>query len=271
MSSDIILNENTIELANAEVQNTGPLAGYAFRDRNQPVQQRWVLYGHSGDAHLFADSRGGDVVNFSKDGRVSTTGPDAGFQMFDRLGPAKGNAVWYVSSDGVNLDYTGPVQGGQVLKRLAMKVSNASGVTIFNRALVTGGFTAQGATSFHDRVSVDGDLVVDRDIKIGGTISQSSSAALKDDVEMLSGDSAIEALEELTPVTFRYKADPTRRRNVGFIAEEAPELVSHPKRDRISVMDIVAVLTKVVKEQQSVITALRSEVRAYGGRVEEDR
>ncbi len=260
MSSDIRLNENTIDLADAEVQNTGPLAGYAFRDRTQPSQQRWVLYSFGGHARLFADSRGGDVVTFAKDGLVSTSGPQAGFQMFDRRGPAKGNAIWYVDNDSVTLEFTGPVAGGQILERSAIGVNNATGVTIFNHARVTGGFTAQGATNFHDRVDISGDLIVDRNVKVGGTISQASSAALKDDVSELSGEQALDALDELKPVTFRYKADPSQRRNVGFIAEEAPELVSHEQRDRLGAMDIVAVLTKVVKEQQALIRELSAQV-----------
>jgi hypothetical protein len=260
MSSDIRLNENTIDLADGEVQNTGPLAGYAFRDRTQPSQQRWVLYSTNGNARLYADSRGGDVVTFAKDGLVTTSGPQAGFQMFDRRGPAKGNAIWYVDDDGVELEFTGPVANGQVLKRLAMAVRNTTGVTIFSSARVTGNFTAQGSTSFMDRVDISGDLIVDHNVKVGGTITQASSAALKDDVSELSGAQAIDALEELKPVTFRYKADPSQRRNVGFIAEEAPELVSHEQRDRLGAMDIVAVLTKVVKEQQSLIRELSAQV-----------
>jgi len=262
MPSDIRLNENTIDLVDAEVQNTGPLAGYAFRDRTTPNAQRWVLYSHAGNARLFADSRGGDVATFSKDGLISTTGPQAGFQFFNRQGPAKGDAIWYVDNDGAWLEFTGPLSNGKIAERVAIGVKNSTGVTIFTHARVTGGFTAQGQSQFNDNLRVDGSLDVQDNVKVGGTISQSSSAILKDDVTELSGEQAMDALRELNPVTFRYKADSSRRRNVGFIAEDAPELVSYQQRDRLAAMDIVAVLTKVVKEQQALIDDLKDQVGA---------
>jgi hypothetical protein len=38
--------------------------------------------------------------------------------------------------------------------------------------------------------------------------------------------------------------------HVGFIAEDVPDLVAEPGRKSVSAVDIVAVLTKVVQEQQ---------------------
>ncbi len=43
---------------------------------------------------------------------------------------------------------------------------------------------------------------------------------------------------------------PEEKRCVGFIAEDVPELVADVTRQRLSVMDIVGVLTKVVQSQQ---------------------
>ena len=51
---------------------------------------------------------------------------------------------------------------------------------------------------------------------------------------------------------FAYKKDLTEK-HVGFIAEDVPELVSTKDRKGLSPMDIVAVLTKVVQEQQRII------------------
>jgi hypothetical protein len=48
-------------------------------------------------------------------------------------------------------------------------------------------------------------------------------------------------------VTFNYKAS-ANEKHVGFIAEEVPELVATKDRKGLNPMDIVAVLTKVVKE-----------------------
>jgi hypothetical protein len=57
------------------------------------------------------------------------------------------------------------------------------------------------------------------------------------------------AFKELTPVTYAYRADPTEH-HAGFIAEDVPDLVASGDRTGLAPMDVVAVLTKVVQEQQ---------------------
>ena len=44
----------------------------------------------------------------------------------------------------------------------------------------------------------------------------------------------------------------------GFIAEDVPELLANKDRNGLSPMDIVAVLTKVVQEQQKKLEALEA-------------
>ena len=68
-----------------------------------------------------------------------------------------------------------------------------------------------------------------------------------------SSDEAITALKVLNPVKYNYKKYKDEGR-VGFIAEHVPEIVANNNRKNLSAMDIVAVLTKVVKEQQNTIT-----------------
>jgi hypothetical protein len=62
----------------------------------------------------------------------------------------------------------------------------------------------------------------------------------------------LNALNGLNPVKYNYKVDKTDK-HVGFIAEDAPELVATPDKKGMSPMDVVAVLTKVVQEQQKSI------------------
>jgi hypothetical protein len=83
----------------------------------------------------------------------------------------------------------------------------------------------------------------------GGVWTNASSLALKENIAQLSSAKAAAALEGLHPVTYNYKADKVEE-YVGFIAEEVPELVAMNDRKSLSPMDIVAVLTKVVQEQQ---------------------
>jgi hypothetical protein len=86
-----------------------------------------------------------------------------------------------------------------------------------------------------------------------------SSREYKEDIEVLSTEEALEAIKELNPVKYAYKTDKSERR-VGFISEEVPELVSMKDRKGLSPMDIVAVLTKVVQDQQKIISTLREEL-----------
>jgi propanediol dehydratase small subunit len=65
-------------------------------------------------------------------------------------------------------------------------------------------------------------------------------------------------LKGLNPVTYTYRAAPDER-HVGFIAEDVPDLVATKDRKSLSPMDIVAVLTRVVKVQDERINALEAE------------
>jgi hypothetical protein len=49
---------------------------------------------------------------------------------------------------------------------------------------------------------------------------------------------------------------------VGFIAEDVPDLVATEDRKGMSAMDVVAVLTKVVQDQQQTIEELSRKVAA---------
>jgi hypothetical protein len=61
---------------------------------------------------------------------------------------------------------------------------------------------------------------------------------------------------------------------VGFVAEDVPDLIATKDRKGLSPMDIVAVLTKVVQEQQKTmqeqqrtISTLREEMNELRGKV----
>lgn len=93
----------------------------------------------------------------------------------------------------------------------------------------------------------------------GGVWTNASSIKYKENVEDLPAEEAFEALENLNPVTFNYKIDKDEK-HVGFIAEDVPELVATRDREGLSPMDIVAVLTKVVQDQQKTIQELRNDI-----------
>ena len=111
----------------------------------------------------------------------------------------------------------------------------------------------------HQRRYVGG-VRVDGNLHVDGVVTEASSITLKDDVSTLSPVAAMAALGELSPVTYHYKADERQVQHVGFIAEDVPDLVAQPGRDRLRSMDIVAVLTAVVKEQQRAIAELAGQI-----------
>jgi hypothetical protein len=87
-----------------------------------------------------------------------------------------------------------------------------------------------------------------------------SSREYKQQIKALSADQATSALKNLNPVTFKFKND-NDENHVGFIAEELPELVANKDRKTFSLVDIVAVLTKVVQLQQKEIEELKAQIK----------
>lgn len=96
-------------------------------------------------------------------------------------------------------------------------------------------------------------------LSVGGVWTNASSRAYKQDIAELSADEAECALENLKPIKYAYKADPSEH-HLGFVAEDVPDLVATSDRKGLSAMDIVAVLTKVVQEQQQTIEKLTRRV-----------
>jgi hypothetical protein len=98
-------------------------------------------------------------------------------------------------------------------------------------------------------------------VTAGGVWTDASSREYKQDIAPLAADAALAALGQLTPVTFAYRADPAEH-HVGFVAEDVPALVATADRKGLSPMDIVAVLTRVVQEQQQAMEDQRRATQA---------
>ena len=97
-------------------------------------------------------------------------------------------------------------------------------------------------------------------LSVGGTWTNASSRAFKQDIEDLDPNVAMTAFQKLEPVTYSYKVDPSEH-HVGFIAEDVPNIVATKDRKSLAAMDIVALLTKVVQEQQKTIEDLSARVK----------
>ena len=98
-------------------------------------------------------------------------------------------------------------------------------------------------------------------VTAGGVWTNSSSRDKKENIESLPADAAMSALMAMEPVMFNYKNE-RNEDYVGFIAEDVPDLVAVGERDALSTMDIVAVLTRVVQEQQIKIKELEARLDA---------
>lgn len=96
-------------------------------------------------------------------------------------------------------------------------------------------------------------------VTTGGVWTNASSRELKHNIQSLEAEEARSTLASLEPVRFRYNADPADE-SLGFIAEDVPELVATVDHKTLSPMDLVAVLTRVVQEQQKAIGDLQATV-----------
>jgi endosialidase-like protein len=90
-----------------------------------------------------------------------------------------------------------------------------------------------------------------------GQWADASSRELKQDIHDMPLERAMATLKGLNPVTYEYKADPSEVQ-AGFIAEDVPQLVAQKDRKGLSALEIVAVLTKVVQQQQQTIDQLNA-------------
>ena len=100
----------------------------------------------------------------------------------------------------------------------------------------------------------------------GATWIDACSRELKQDVAPLSANEARATVAALNPVTYTYKHEPEEPR-VGFIAEDAPERVSLSDGKSLCPMDLIAVLAKVVQEQERQIDERDEQLLALQARV----
>ena len=84
--------------------------------------------------------------------------------------------------------------------------------------------------------------------------------SLKENIQDLTVEEALEALAELSPKKYNYKTEKDEV-YLGFISEDVPDLVATKDRKSMSSMDVVALLTKIVQDQQKKIEELESRIQ----------
>ncbi|MFH2123101.1 MAG: tail fiber domain-containing protein [Pseudomonadota bacterium] len=108
------------------------------------------------------------------------------------------------------------------------------------------------------------------DAYLRGNLELGSSRSIKQNIHAVTGEEAMAALVKLEPVHFQYRSSPDVN-SVGFIAEDVPDIVATEGRKSVRPMDIVAVLTRVVQEQQQSIEQLQATITGLQEKMEADR
>lgn len=116
------------------------------------------------------------------------------------------------------------------------------------------GFLGLGAAGFNPSNPIHHQTTNAR-LDNAGIWQNGSSRTMKHDIRPLDASSAIEALEGLQPVRYYHNAVADDE-YLGFIAEDVPEIVATRDHNTLGSLDIVAVLTKVLQEQQKTIDQL---------------
>ncbi|MEB3283267.1 MAG: DUF6519 domain-containing protein [Lyngbya sp.] len=98
-------------------------------------------------------------------------------------------------------------------------------------------------------------IITAQEIKVN-KLTQNSSNTLKEDIQDLSSQEVAAILRSLNPVKFIYKEDETQTINAGFLADNTPDLLTANDKQAIKVVDIVAVLTKVVQDNRKTLADL---------------
>ena len=142
---------------------------------------------------------------------------------------------------------------------MLQRTDGASGVLSATADNVAMGSKSDHPLSFVANSTEVASLDTGGNLILTGNLELGSSREIKQNIKPVDLKEALFALNDLQPVKFRYKSHPAEE-NVGFVAEDVPELVATESRRTTSPMDVVAVLTKVVQEQQKTIDDLSSKL-----------
>jgi hypothetical protein len=237
--------EAPLHVDGKEIYSTGSEAGFAFADRDTAhFSGRWVWYAESGAARLYADGAG-DLLTVLSNGQVAMNQVNVTTVQLDILRGKFFDNSLIIDANNVYLELVNH-QGRGLLFQLDPKTHH---LTI-------------AANKTFPGVAIGCDVTIEGNLNSTGKITQSSSRTLKKDVRALSTEEAAETLSCLEPVKFAYMADEEATPHAGFIAEDAPQLVATPDRTGVAPLDIVAVLTRVVKDQQKAIAHLKERLEA---------
>ena len=139
-----------------------------------------------------------------------------------------------------------------------LNISSAGRLNGVGLGTASGQFTATDGTR---TLTVKANSTIDQDLQKSANVeflscNVTSSSKKKHNIEPLK-ISALDMLDEIEIVEFSYNADPTEYRHIGFIAEDTPELLTGPGRDKMALGDCVGFLLQTVKELKEEIRRLK--------------
>lgn len=214
-----------------------------------------------------------------------------GLRILTDGNPIRFTSGWSGHTDANKAEISNDTGAHKTLMILGNSSSGTRRVSVWDRLEVVGTFnvhglfdSAPGATTIvaHDlffghpgrrgnpgRALVDGTNVLhlnyDRDwwdgVRYGGSISQASSREIKENIVPLEPEEARAILDGLDPVCYNLREDEHGKPYLGFIAEDVPDKIATSDRKAITNSHIIAVLTRMVKEQQAAIERLASTIQ----------
>ena len=240
------------------------------------------------DKLVVKDGSGNDVFTVEDNGAVTSDGTSFPVSKIKRTtsntGGGRGVAAFELISSGNMVDGFGPsfefwisdsghtaTKGIVTLEAVRdggdqngkLEILTANGGTLgYRMAIDSSGYVGIGTRSPSYPLQMKSGAYV----SAGGVWTNASSREYKKDIKNLTSVEAMDTLKGLNPVKFSYKAS-SDERHVGFIAEDVPELVASKDKKGMSSMDVVAVLTKVVQEQQKTIAELSKKVAELQSRL----
>jgi hypothetical protein len=184
---------------------------------------------------------------------------NGGMELYSSANPAVFRIQSAAGFGAGRVEFWSDPQGSQAEWRPSFIQSTDQGPGTFSGGMA---FFVNGRGFERRTAAIEVMRVIEGRIIVNGVVQQSSSRSLKENIDALSPQEAISTLAELNPVKYKYKSDSLHEQHLGFIAEDVPDILASPDRMTLSSMDIVAVLTKVLQEQQVTISTLSDRLNA---------
>ncbi|HEU4456461.1 MAG TPA: tail fiber domain-containing protein [Longimicrobium sp.] len=272
----------TLHVHGSEFHSSGPGAGLSFQNRESAFietpwsGERWVWYSTGGIARLWS---GVDRMSLGIDGVINAGGMKWGNGSM--LQADQGGSLELGGNNGVAgtgwpyIDFH--FANGRVEDFNVRIMNDGDGHLSFHAPVVTA-HCFDFWMGHRDRRGSPGRALVDdtstlvlnyggdwrSGVRHFGTFGQVSTRKIKEDIVPLETAEAAEILEGLDPVRYRLIADEEKEPHLGFIAEEVPDAIATADRGAIVSSHIVAVLTRVVKDQQRRLADLTRRLDAAG-------